>query len=103
MNPLDAAWLLLKGTIGSEEDKANVDEQVAEWKKIQNQKDRDEQQKRIDDERGFGEEDMVAAQKPEMDALAEELARIKAETERFKAREAKLLNPTPVGEEPAVE
>ena len=28
MNPLDEAWLILKGVLGGAEDKANVDEQT---------------------------------------------------------------------------
>ena len=99
MNPLDAAWSILKGTMGSEEDEARGKKQAADWAKIQSQEGRDEQQERIDDDRGFGEEDMVAAQKPEMDALLAQLAELEAENAAFREK----VNPTPVDEEPVVE
>jgi hypothetical protein len=99
MNPLDAAWSILKGTEGDLDDKKNIERQQAEWANIQSQEGRDEQQRLIDDDRGFSDEDWKAAHKDKMAAMADELARLEAENAAFREK----VNPTPVDEEPVVD
>lgn len=98
MNPLDAAWLLLKGTIGSEEDKARGKKQAAEWAKIQDADKRQLQQEKVEDP-GFGEEELKTV-------MGREIAELKAAVKRLEEQNAAdpLINrPPPVDEEPVVE
>jgi len=108
MNPLDEAWLVLKGVLGGAEDKARADEQIAQWAKIQEDDKRRLQQEKVEDP-GFDIEDFKQAAGGEtpMNEMAEELARLQAEIDKFKARqeaiEAKYADVAPVDGKPAVE
>jgi len=99
MNPLDAAWLLLKGIIGSPEDKARGEEQAAEWAKIQENEKRRLQQEEVEDP-GFGEDELKTV-------MEREIAELKAAVKRLEEQNAAnpLINntPPPVDGEPVVE